>query len=87
MEIKDLLKVGYLRIKVTPKSSKNEITEILADSTIKIRIKAAPEKGKANKELIKYLSQILEVRPDNISIISGQHDQLKLVKVKTDGPN
>ncbi len=48
----------YLRIKVIPRSPKNEIVETMKDDsgeeTIKIRIKAPPEKGKANTELIKF---------------------------------
>jgi hypothetical protein len=78
-------KSRYLRIKVIPKSPKNEITSIMEDEegeqTIKIRIKAAPEKGKANAELIKFLSKELKIPRANISIISGKTDQLKLIKV------
>lgn len=75
----------YLRIKVIPKSGKNEIVEILKDSegekTIKIRIKAAPEKGRANAELINFLSKETGVPKSGIKIISGQTDHLKLVKI------
>ncbi len=76
----------YLRIKVIPKSAKNEVVEILEDDsgeqTIKIRIKAPPVKGKANAELIKFLSKELNVPKDRISIISGKTEQLKLIKIK-----
>jgi uncharacterized protein len=78
----ELPKSGYLRIKVLPKSPKNEVVEILDDETIKIRIKAVPERGKANAELIKFLSKELNVQRDQISIISGKTEQLKLVKIK-----
>jgi len=71
----------YLRIKVLPKSSKNEIVETLEDGTIKIRIKAAPEKGKANAELIKFLSKEYQVPKEKISIISGAKEQIKLIKI------
>lgn len=75
----------YLRIKVIPKSQKNEITEIMEDAegeeTIKIRIKAVPKKGKANEELIKFLSKKLKLPKTNFKIISGKSDQLKLIKV------
>lgn len=71
----------YLRIKVLPKSPKNEVVEILDDETIKIRIKAAPEKGRANKELISFLSKELATPTSNIKILSGKTDQLKLVKI------
>lgn len=74
-------KPAYLRIKVIPKSAKNEVIDIMDDETIKIRIKAVPEKGKANKELISFLSEELEMPKDRFDIISGKHDQLKLVKI------
>ena len=74
----------YLRIKVVPKSPKSEVVEIMADEekTIKIRIKAVPEKGKANAELIRFLSHELDVSKENISILSGKTDHLKLIKIK-----
>ena len=57
---------NYLRIKVIPNSNTNEIKEIMTDDsgeeTIKIKIKAIPEKGKANTELIKFLSKELEIK-------------------------
>lgn len=75
----------YLRIKVIPKSNKNEIVETFTDAdgeaTIKVRIKAAPEKGKANAELIKFLSKEWGVPRANILIISGKADRLKLIKI------
>jgi hypothetical protein len=76
---------GYLRIKVTPKSAKNCITEILDDKengeTYKIKIAAPPEKGKANETLIKFLSKELSIPTEKISIISGKTEHLKLVKI------
>lgn len=74
-------KPTYLRIKVIPKSAQNKVVEIMDDETIKIRINAAPEKGKANKELIKFLSDSLEIDKKNIEIISGRTDALKLIKI------
>jgi len=71
----------YLRIKVLPKSPKNEIIETLADGTLKIRVAAPPEKGKANKELIRFLSKQHNVPKDAISILSGKSDALKLIKI------
>jgi len=79
----------YLRIKVVPKSSKNEIVEVMKEETsegtietIKIRIKAAPEKGKANQELIKFLAGHFNTHKSKVSIISGHSSQLKLIKIQ-----
>ncbi|KKP36447.1 hypothetical protein A2483_00375 [Candidatus Peregrinibacteria bacterium RIFOXYC2_FULL_33_13] len=71
----------YLRVKVIPKSTKTEIVEILDDETIKIRLNAAPEKGKANIELIAYLSKTFKIPKNNITIISGHATPLKLIKI------
>ncbi|MDA3839518.1 MAG: DUF167 domain-containing protein [Patescibacteria group bacterium] len=74
----------YLRIKVSPNSSETIYRDRLEDDTIKIDIKAQAEKGKANKELIKYLSKVFEVNKNNVKILSGLTDRLKLVKVIID---
>lgn len=81
----NLPKSDYLRIKVIPKSAKTEIVDILEDTehgkTIKIRVKAAPERGKANEELIKFLSKEIGISSDKISIISGKTDRIKLIRI------
>ena len=85
MEI-EIIPEDYLCIKVTPGSNKNEVTGILNDpqrgKIYKIKIKAPAEKGKANKELITFLSQKLSLPKDNIQIISGAAEQLKLLRFK-----
>lgn len=80
---KELNKKGdlYLRIKVRPSASKTEVTNILDDGTIKINLAAAPVKGKANIELVKFLSSIFEIKKTNIKIISGKAEKLKLIKL------
>lgn len=70
-----------LAIRVTTRASKNELTEIQDDGTIKIRIKAAPVEGKANLALIDYLSDLLAVPKSNIEIIAGASSKNKLVTI------
>jgi len=71
----------YVRIKVRPKSKANEIAETMDDGTIKVRVKAAPEKGKANKEVIKLLSKKYGVKKSEVEIISGKTEPIKLIKI------
>ena len=71
----------YLRIKVLPGAGKSDFLDTMADGTIKIAVAAAPEKGKANQELIKFLAEELGVRRYQVEIISGAGDRTKLVKV------
>jgi uncharacterized protein len=71
----------YLRVKVISKSAKTEIVEKMRDDTMKIRVAAPPEKGKANKELIKFLSKHYDVPKEEIIIVSGKSDPLKLIRI------
>ena len=48
---------------------------------ITIGIKARPEKGEANKEIIKKLAKYFDVAKSNVKIISGQKSRKKLVEV------
>ena len=71
----------YLKIKVLPSASKTEFKEFLYDGMIRMNIAAAPEKGKANKELIRFLSKEFRVNKKNVRIISGAGARVKLVKI------
>ena len=72
------------RVRVQPGASKNEIVGVQED-TLKIRINAPPVKGKANKALISFLAQKLEVRKSEIEIISGCTSKIKKIKVLGEG--
>lgn len=71
----------YLAVKVFPGSPKTEFRELLADGTYKIAVAAAPEKGKANLELIKFLAKELGVLKTRLIIINGAGERLKLIKI------
>lgn len=74
----------YLRIKARPGAASTEVRGILEGEdgeTVKIDVAAAPEQGKGNTELIKYLSVWFQVPKSNIMIISGAGDKVKLVKI------
>ncbi|MFA4814982.1 MAG: DUF167 domain-containing protein [Candidatus Gracilibacteria bacterium] len=53
----------------------------MSDGTLKIRLKAVPEKGHANEELINFLVESLHLSKEDIEIISGFTDARKLVKI------
>ena len=68
------------QVKVQPASSKKKII-YLSDGTIKIFLQSAPENNKANKELIKYLSEILGIPKAAVKIIKGQTGRVKLIEI------
>ena len=53
----------------------------LLDGMVKVKVSAAPEKGKANKCLLKFLAKQLDVKRNAISIISGQTSPVKHVQI------
>lgn len=69
------------KVKIVPKSSRNQIVGEIEPGTVKIKIAAVAAKGKANEELIRYLSEIFEKPKKNISIISGMRSPLKIIKI------
>jgi uncharacterized protein (TIGR00251 family) len=68
-------------VRVTPRASRNEIVEVLSDSTVKIRLTAPPVEGKANEELIKFLSEVLGVAKSKMEIVAGERGRDKLVSI------
>ena len=72
-----------LTVRLTPKSSKDAIegVEALADGrrVLKARVRAAPEKGKANAALVKLLAKTLDLPASSIRIETGATARLKSV--------
>lgn len=67
--------MSQLRIKVKPSSNKNKIVK-MENGVFKIWLKSAPEKGKANKELKKYLKKITGIP---VEIVSGLTSENKTI--------
>lgn len=67
-----------IKMKIVPNASKNEISGWDSDF-LKIRIKAPPIDGKANKALISYLSKLCGVSKNGISIIRGEKSRQKTI--------
>jgi hypothetical protein len=72
---------GVLRVKVIAKSPKTGIAGELADGTLKIKVAAPPDKGKANAELCAFLAREIGVAAGAVEVVSGRTSPLKLVRV------
>ena len=46
-----------LKVKVIPRSRKTEFAGEMEDGSVKIKVAAVPEDGKANKELCSFLAR------------------------------
>ena len=71
-----------LRVKVIPRSPRTEFAGEMSDGTVKIRLAAVPEKGKANDALCAFLASHYGVPRAQVSVISGQTSALKLVRIE-----
>lgn len=73
-----------LPIHAVPKSSANKVEGWVQDAAgqrwLKIRITCAPEDGKANKALVKFLSKEWGVPASSLSIVSGETSRYKRLK-------
>ena len=67
--------------KIVPGSSGSTRICGLLDGMLKIKVSAAPEKGKANQCLIRFLAAELGVKKNAISIIAGKTSPVKRVQV------
>jgi uncharacterized protein (TIGR00251 family) len=67
-------------VKVVPASSKTAISGLL-DGTLKIKVKAPPQKGRANDCLIDFLAKQLGVKKSSVKIIAGQSNPIKKIQV------
>ena len=67
-------------IKVITNAAKNMVK--LDNGQIKVYITAVPEKGRANKEVVKTLADYYQVKKSDIRIIKGQRSRNKTVEVR-----
>ncbi len=72
-----------LEIKVVPNSGKQRF-ERDRSGNIKCFLKSFPEKGKANKELVKFLSKKLSIVQEDVAIIKGLTARKKTIKINCD---
>lgn len=60
-----------LDLKIRPGAHRTRVRSILDDECIKLDIAAAPEQGKANAELLRFLAEEFGVSRERIEIVSG----------------
>jgi uncharacterized protein (TIGR00251 family) len=72
--------MARLRVHVTPGAREEQITDWHGGS-LRVRVQARPEKGRANQAALRLLARRLGVAPANLSIVRGAASRDKLVEV------
>lgn len=67
-------------VKVFPRSSKNKV--IVSGEDISVKIKSPPAEGLANRELIRFFSDLLSISRKSISILRGLSSRNKVIKAE-----
>ncbi len=66
----------------TPRASRNALCA-WHDGRLKVALAAPPVDGEANKTLIKFMADVLNVPKSTLSIVSGETNRRKTVAVST----
>jgi len=78
---------GYLlRIHVVPGARQTAVAGLYGDR-LKVKVAAAPEKGRANEELLAFLARALKVPVKALHLTSGAASRAKVVAVHDSSPD
>jgi uncharacterized protein len=69
-----------IRVRVIPNASRNEVVGRIG-STVRVKVAAPAIDGKANAELVDFLSEFFEVKNRGVKIVRGQKGKEKTVEI------
>ncbi len=69
-----------LRVYATPGASRNQVVGIY-NGALKVTVSAAPEKGKANQAICKFLAAQLGVKRAQLAVHSGESTRMKRIRI------
>jgi hypothetical protein len=75
-----------LRVRVTPRARRSEITGRREDGVLLARVAAPPVEGKANAALCALIAEALSVPKSRVSVVRGAGAREKTVRVEGASP-
>ena len=82
--IKEINERVFIRLKIKPQASENKIITI-KEGMVHVAINAIPDKNKANRALITFLSKQLKITKKEIIIESGLTSRIKTISLSLEG--
>jgi uncharacterized protein YggU (UPF0235/DUF167 family) len=70
-----------LDIKAVPRARSAGVSDVMSNGALKVKVTAAPEKGRANDEVLAVLAVFFDLPKRNFEIIAGHTSAQKRVKV------
>jgi uncharacterized protein (TIGR00251 family) len=78
--------MSRIAVKVTPNAKKSEVIGWVdagdGGEALRLKLKAPPIDGKANKELVVFLAKTFGVPKSAVSILHGEKSRLKSVEIE-----
>ena len=68
-------------LRVYPNAARNEVLGFV-DGILRVKVYAPPVKGKANKELIAFISQCSGVSKERLRIVKGHTSRNKVIAIE-----
>jgi uncharacterized protein YggU (UPF0235/DUF167 family) len=56
--------------------------EKLADGSLRVRVQATPERGRANREVLERLAEFLDLPSSRLTIVRGERSSTKWVRLE-----
>lgn len=72
-----------IKVKAFPNSKREEIIQ-KSENSFEVKIKEKPEKGRANKEVLKVLSAYFKIPESKIRLVKGFKKRNKIFEIKVD---
>ena len=70
-----------INVKVIPRSTFSEVAGKTENGILRVKVHAVPERGKANLEVCRVLSEYFGVPRSNVEIVSGHTSAQKRVRI------
>jgi uncharacterized protein YggU (UPF0235/DUF167 family) len=70
-----------LRVRVHPGAAGTALVGWMADGTLKLEVKPAPEQGRANRAVVELLAHTLGLRPAAVRVVRGASSRAKWIEV------
>lgn len=69
-----------LTLRVQPGASRTEVAGLHGDA-LRVRLAAPPVDGKANAELMRFLSEVFDVPQRRVTLVRGETSRHKVVRI------
>lgn len=87
-----MLNTMHIAVRIVPNSRKSKVVGwepaaedcIGHDRMLRIKLNSPPVDGKANRELLQFLSHVWGIRKSEIRLVSGEKGRTKIVRIETD---